>query len=97
MRFREPTLTFAPEVEFIMTKAFVTSPSLEQAIQDAIAQARTACNIQGDRSADCAVAWDIVEELQAERSHRQVQPNQNSLDRYCDANPDAAECRIYDV
>lgn len=80
-----------------MTKTFAVSPALEQAIQDAIAQARAACDTQGDRSADCAVAWDIVEELQAERSHRQVQPSQTSLDRYCDANPDAAECRIYDV
>ena len=44
--------------------------TLEQTIQTAIEQARTACEIKGNSSSDCAVAWDIVEELQAERSHR---------------------------
>ncbi|MFS8120715.1 MAG: Calvin cycle protein CP12, partial [Microcoleus sp.] len=40
--------------------------------------------------------WDAVEELQAEASHqKQVKPK-NSLERFCDDNPDAAECRIYD-
>ncbi|MBD2097377.1 Calvin cycle protein CP12 [Trichocoleus sp. FACHB-591] len=71
--------------------------SLEQAIQDAIAQARTACESTGNASANCAVAWDIVEELQAERAHRQVKSSKTSLEVYCDQNPDAAECRIYDV
>jgi hypothetical protein len=43
-----------------------------------------------------AAAWDAVEELQAEASHqKQVKPK-NSFEKYCDDNPDAAECRIYD-
>ncbi|MBD2120694.1 Calvin cycle protein CP12 [Trichocoleus sp. FACHB-262] len=71
--------------------------SLEQAIQDAIAQARTACESTGNTSVNCAVAWDIVEELQAERAHRQVKSSKTSLEVYCDQNPDAAECRIYDI
>ena len=71
--------------------------TLEQAIQEAIAQARSACESNGKASSNCAVAWDIVEELQAERSHRQVKTTKNSLESYCDQNPDAAECRIYDV
>lgn len=71
---------------------------MEQAIQDAIVQAREACQTSGDSSSACAVAWDIVEELQAELSHRRnrTQPR-NSLERFCDENPDAAECRVYDV
>jgi len=69
-------------------------------IQDQIEQekelARRACEISGDDSAECAAAWDAVEELQAEASHkRQVKPK-NSLEMYCDENPDAAECRVYD-
>ena len=80
-----------------MINTLEVSPSLEQAIQDALAQARTACESNGEVSANCAVAWDIVEELQAERAHRQVKSSKNSLEVYCDQNPDAAECRIYDV
>ncbi len=80
-----------------MINTLEVSPSLEQAIQEAIAQARTACESNGTASANCAVAWDIVEELQAERSHRQVKSTKNSLEVYCNQNPDAAECRIYDV
>ena len=59
-------------------------------------QARQACQTKGDTSPECAAAWDAVEELQAEASHkRQVKPK-TSLERYCDDNPDADECRIYD-
>jgi hypothetical protein len=71
--------------------------SLEQVIQEAIAQARSTCHQNGDTSPSWAVAWDIVEELQAERSHRQMATTKNAFERYCDENPDADECRIYDV
>jgi hypothetical protein len=69
--------------------------TLEGAIQQAIAEARATCDLNGANSGACAVAWDIVEELQAECSHRRVK--KNSLERYCDENPDAVECRVYDV
>jgi hypothetical protein len=72
-----------------------TPQSIEQAIQEAIAQAREACEQEGGTSSSCAVAWDIVEELQAERSHR-IQAK-TAFERYCDENPSADECRIYDV
>ncbi len=84
--------------EFIVIPAFPTTsetPSLDEAIQLAIRDARTACTLQGADSAACAVAWDIVEELQAERSHRAH--HKNSFEIYCEENPDALECRIYDV
>lgn len=59
-------------------------------------QARAICDISGATSGECAAAWDAVEELQAEASHqRQVKPK-TSFEKYCDDNPDAAECRIYD-
>lgn len=70
--------------------------ALESAIQAAITEARNACSVNGTTSSDCAVAWDIVEELQAERSHK-VERVKTNFDRYCDENPDALECRIYDV
>lgn len=72
--------------------------SLDYAIQEAILQARQACDNSGGMSSECAVAWDIVEELQAERSHRQQSgPLRTSFEQYCDENPEADECRIYDV
>ncbi len=72
--------------------------TIEQAIQAAIEQARAACEIKGNASGDCAVAWEIVEELQAEKSHRQGRENpKNSLEHYCDEHPDATECLIYDL
>jgi len=81
-----------------MTKTVEATKTLEQAIQKAIEQARATCEIKGKSSSDCAVAWDIVEELQAERSHQQwVTKPRNSLDQYCDQHPEASECLIYDV
>lgn len=72
--------------------------TLEQTIQEAVVQARTACEIKGKSSSDCAVAWDIVEELQAEKSHRQALAKpKTSLDQFCDRHPEAVECLIYDV
>lgn len=60
-------------------------------------QARAVCDMKGGESGDCAAAWDVVEELQAEASHqRQKGKQKNSLEIYCDANPEADECRLYD-
>jgi hypothetical protein len=69
---------------------------IREKIQEEVEQARAVCDISGGNSAECAAAWDAVEELQAAASHqRQVKPK-NSLETYCDANPDADECRIYE-
>jgi CP12 domain len=66
-------------------------------IEQELAEAREVCEIKGDGSKECAVAWDAVEELQAEASHRrQQEPPKNSLERFCDANPDSVECLVYD-
>ncbi|WP_341526668.1 Calvin cycle protein CP12 [Nostoc sp. UHCC 0302] len=75
-----------------------TTLNLQQAIEEAITEARTTCDLNGIDSAGCAVAWDIVEELQAEKSHQQqAKQNKTSLDNYCDRHPEAVECLIYDV
>lgn len=73
------------------------SNSLETAIVQALEEARAACQTAGDDSSECAVAWDIVEELQAERSHREAAKHRDSLDLYCIEHPEALECLIYDV
>ncbi|MBR8829532.1 MAG: Calvin cycle protein CP12 [Gomphosphaeria aponina SAG 52.96 = DSM 107014] len=71
--------------------------NIEKQIEKEREQARTACDISGATSPECAAAWDAVEELQAEAAHqREKQPEKSYLEKYCDANPDAVECRIYD-
>ncbi len=65
-------------------------------LQEALDQARAACLVDVD-SADCAAAWDAVEEIQAEIAHKRQNAPKSSLESYCDANPDADECRVYDV
>ncbi|NEQ34743.1 MAG: hypothetical protein F6K04_27960 [Leptolyngbya sp. SIO4C5] len=70
---------------------------IQSQIEQERERARTACQETGDDSAECAVAWDTVEELQAEASHqRSSQKKKTSFEEYCEDNPDADECRIYD-
>jgi hypothetical protein len=69
-------------------------------IQDKIEQereeARAVCDSTGSNSAECAAAWDAVEELQAEASHQKQSKPKTAFEKYCDDNPDADECRVYD-
>ncbi|MFB2934470.1 Calvin cycle protein CP12 [Aerosakkonemataceae cyanobacterium BLCC-F154] len=70
----------------------------EQAINDAIDQAREACKTTGDYSTECAAAWDAVEEMQTAKADRLgKERSTNSLEKYCQQRPDADECRMYDV
>ncbi|AOY81947.1 Calvin cycle protein CP12 [Moorena producens JHB] len=70
---------------------------LQEKIDQEREQARAVCDLEGASSEDCAAAWDAVEELQAEASHqRQNAEPKTSLEQYCDDNPEAAECRVYE-
>lgn len=74
-----------------------TSPNqIDEKIQEELQNARAVCDIKGSTSGECAAAWDAVEELQAEASHQKQAKPKNSFEKYCDDNPDAAECRLYD-
>ena len=69
---------------------------IKEKIEQELQEARVVCDVSGSTSPECAAAWDAVEELQAEASHqKQVKPK-NSLELYCDDNPEAAECRLYE-
>ena len=75
----------------------MTSNNIEEKIEQERQIARQACDISGANSKECAAAWDAVEELQAEASHqKQKMSHKSSFENYCDNNPDAAECRVYD-
>lgn len=70
--------------------------NIQEQIDQELENARAVCDTQGSTSKECAAAWDAVEELQAEASHRKQEKQKNSFEQYCDDNPDAVECRIYD-
>lgn len=70
---------------------------IQEQINQELKQAREVCDTEGNDSGNCAAAWDAVEELQAEASHRKEKKSgQTSLEKYCDENPEADECRIYE-
>ncbi|MGD1714846.1 CP12 domain-containing protein [Dapis sp. BLCC M172] len=86
----------------ILSKSdFVEKPKsvlLEGRIQEAIEEARKTCAEKGVTSKECAAAWDVVEELQAEAAHQKAERlNKTAFDEYCEEFPDAAEARNYDV
>jgi len=92
--------------ENIMTKTLESLQSavnsgtttIDQAILESIVEARQTCEVDGDNSASCAVAWDIVEELQAEKAdQQQAKHRKTALESYCESHPEAIECLIYDV
>lgn len=70
--------------------------NIEELIEKERDEARTVCDVQGPTSKECAAAWDVVEELQAEASHQKQDKPKTSFQVYCDDNPDAAECRLYE-
>ncbi|MCS6958524.1 MAG: Calvin cycle protein CP12 [Pseudanabaenaceae cyanobacterium SKYGB_i_bin29] len=65
-------------------------------IQEELENARKVCETSGIGSKECAAAYDALEEVQAEAAHQREQPGKTSLERYCDENPDAVECRVYE-
>jgi hypothetical protein len=71
-----------------------TDITLAERIEAARQEVATLCETKGSDSPDCAVAQDNLEELLAAKSHKQ--PVKNSLQQFCEENPDAAECRLYE-
>ena len=71
---------------------------LEQELQDEIKKARIVCAEKGINSTECAAAWDVVEEIQAEIAHQLAEkPLKTAFEDYCDEYPELAESRIYDL
>ena len=70
---------------------------IQEKIQEELQTARDVCSTDGSNSEACAAAWDAVEELQAEASHqKETKPAKTNFEKYCDDNPEADECRIYE-
>lgn len=48
-------------------------------------------------SSECAVAWDAVEEISAAADKkRQAAKAEDPLEKFCEDNADADECRVYE-
>lgn len=70
-------------------------PSLNTQLRAALEHARRLTAMNESHNSDIAIAWEVVEELQfAQRC--QYATVQSAFARYCLANPDAPECRIYE-
>lgn len=69
--------------------------SLETSCQAALEHARRLTQMYGIGATEVAVAWDAVEELMTAR--RRQESSTSAFENYCALNPNAPECRIYDV
>lgn len=72
---------------------FIEQPqelSLLESIDRARAEARATCQAKGPRSPECASAWDVVEELQAELAHQRAERLiKTHFEEYCEEVPEA--------
>jgi len=67
----------------------------KSAIETAIDAAKETC--ESGTAGACATAWDEVEELSASAADKkQAKSTSDPLDAYCDDNPEADECRVYE-
>lgn len=62
----------------------------------AIQSAHNICHATLDDS-ECGVAWDAVDEIIRGLHHRHEFDIDDPLEAFCALNPDADECRTYDV
>lgn len=77
---QEELLGLISTTDILKKSDFVEKPKekiLEQEINQAIAKARQEGEIHGRASKEYAVAWDIVEELQAEAAHQRAEKMEN--------------------
>ena len=98
---RDQLLGIVSLTDLLLKGNFVEQPSailLQQKIDRQIADAREICAQHGFASQECATAWDLVEELQAEEAHQQAaQLKKTAFDEYCEEHPEARDtCWRYD-
>ncbi|MGK7953469.1 MAG: CBS domain-containing protein [Xenococcaceae cyanobacterium] len=94
---RDKLLGVISVTDLLLRSNFVEQPSavlLKSQIEQKIADARKICAEHGFASKECASAWDIVEDLQAEEAHQQTETlRQTAFDKYCEEHPEAKDIR----
>lgn len=84
----------SPKPRAVLTMNLET---IQVKIAEEMKKAKQATDKFGKGSREAALAWDIVEELEAEASHIQAkQVKQDPLDVFCEDKPEADECRVYE-
>lgn len=85
-----------PQVATVAVPA-TRDDDFETRLQIALEHARRLNDLYGSESPDVAVAWETVEELLSFRARQRGQKQVSAFERFCALNPDAGECRSYDV
>jgi hypothetical protein len=85
----------APQTAAQFTPAKAPAVNPNTVLDAALEHARRLTAMYGTDNIEVALAWETVEELQVAARKRQ-KPVVSSLIRYCQENPDAPECRIYE-
>lgn len=100
MMIMHTTAVYRPIVQAAMVKPRTAvrlfGVPRKEAVYEAIREAEETCAHSG--AAECAVAWDIVEELSAARAEvRGDDPLEDERVVRCEADPFDPECRLYDI
>jgi len=69
---------------------------LQNRLRAALEHARRVTGMYGEDHVEVALAWEMVDELEKAQRH-QPKPRLSNFELYCLMNPDAPECRIYDL
>eukprot|EP00775_Hariotina_reticulata_P005222 gene5222-5459_t len=95
-RVNAPRVAVRSSVRPVLPKVAVRATPEKTAVETAIKEAEEKC--ADGTAGECAAAWDNVEEISAAISHKKVAEAESSdpLEKFCDDNPDADECRVYD-
>jgi len=71
--------------------------TIQGKIAEEMQKAQDATSKYGKNSKEAALAWDVVEELEAEASHLKANKGSDDpLEKYCEDSPEADECRVYE-
>ncbi|MDJ0533507.1 MAG: CBS domain-containing protein [Xenococcaceae cyanobacterium MO_207.B15] len=97
---REKLVGIVSLTDLLLRSNFLEQPGtvlLGKQIEQKIADARKICAEKGFVSEECAAAWDVVEDLQAEEARQQAEDlKKTAFDEYCQENPEAKDIRRYD-
>ncbi|CAG9463112.1 unnamed protein product [Pedinophyceae sp. YPF-701] len=100
MTYKPAAVAMAQRRQRRAVAARANRPEAKDQIEAAVEEAKAACST--DNPAACAAAWDVVEELSAEASHKKSKEAAKDIvdpiDEFCkdEANVSEGECRVYE-
>lgn len=95
-RLRLTVLTTPATAKYKGTK--LREEKLSEMIEEKVKEATEVCEAD-ERSEECRVAWDEVEEVSQAKADLRIKLellNQDPLESFCQENPETDECRIYE-